>query len=550
MTTCNIDCIYEKSEVIGHMPIEGRADGINPDIELRVVKGDNLVQILPNSKNLVLERQLDRDQGQAKFEILVECRSRNLDSDFSQLNISVFVTIQDVNDNPPVFDAAEYNITIKEELPIDTIIFTDFEATDRDQPGPNSLILYSIEPGPYSDLLQITDPFRPVVTVKNRIDYEKLRSFDVILEARDQGEPSMKSSAPLHVTVEDVNDRPPYFQHQYYTSRSIMNDEVIVEPEAIKACDGDELKNRHRVWESSNHFSIDEDGKLSVKVRPLPPRATFFIYAREKSNLEKNATAIFSLVLEKTLRFEYDSYSIKVTPSLPLNVVLLTVKAFSTQDSVIRYSLESADAVVSIGEATGQLTFSGFSKTKTGIIQYELLATNRNRDTSLWTEMELFAFSKNSRPPCGICELVVLATRDDGATSVAKIIVKNPSTNVPSSSMLAVMVLILIAFVLSLLVVFVFRKMHYVWRNQKRTNICWMNNAIDTGITISGTIPGSTSRHYVVNADKEKNFEDDKIAGTTTNCRSPSCTGYSYHTRWRTNRILLSTDIFLAIWYW
>uniref|UniRef100_A0A0K0D6A1 Cadherin domain-containing protein n=1 Tax=Angiostrongylus cantonensis TaxID=6313 RepID=A0A0K0D6A1_ANGCA len=202
-------------EVIGHMPIEGGTDGLNPHVELRVVKGDDIVQILPNSTKLVLEKKLDRDEGQGKFELVVECLSQNLDSDFSQLNISVFITVQDVNDNPPVFDAVEYNITIKEELPIDTIVFTDFEATDRDQPGPNSFVLYSIGPSPLSELLEISDPFRPVVTIRNRIDYEKLRSFDVILEARDQGEPSMMSSVPLHVTVEDVNDRPPFFQHQH-----------------------------------------------------------------------------------------------------------------------------------------------------------------------------------------------------------------------------------------------------------------------------------------------------------------------------------------------
>ncbi|KIH55565.1 hypothetical protein ANCDUO_14280 [Ancylostoma duodenale] len=34
-----------------------------------------------------------------------------------------------------------------------------------------------------------------------------------------------------------------------------------------------------------------------------------------------------------------------------------------------------------------------------------------------------------------------------------------------------------------------------------------MNTGNDNGITITGTTPGGTSRHYVVNADKEKNFE-------------------------------------------
>ncbi|VDM80489.1 unnamed protein product [Strongylus vulgaris] len=208
-------------EVIGHLPIEGKTDGAKPDIQLRVVKGEEIAHIVPGSKDLVIEKELDRDEGQGKFELVVECTAQNVDSDFSQLNISVFVTVQDVNDNAPVFDARGYNITIKEELPIGTIVFADFEATDRDQPGPNSFVLYSILPGPHSELLEIADPFRPVVTVKSRIDYETIRKFEVILEARDQGEPSLSSSVPLHVSVEDVNDRSPYFKRQYYTCRSI-----------------------------------------------------------------------------------------------------------------------------------------------------------------------------------------------------------------------------------------------------------------------------------------------------------------------------------------
>lgn len=33
------------------------------------------------------------------------------------MNISVFVTVKDVNDNAPEFDEDMYNITISEELP-------------------------------------------------------------------------------------------------------------------------------------------------------------------------------------------------------------------------------------------------------------------------------------------------------------------------------------------------------------------------------------------------------------------------------------------------
>ncbi|VDP14014.1 unnamed protein product [Heligmosomoides polygyrus] len=347
------------------------------------------------------------------------------------------------------------------------------------------------------------------------------------------------------------------------------NDELVVEPVPIKARDGDELDAdiEYGIFgEFSNHFSIDSEGKIRVRVQPSPPHATFFVYARERENRDKNTTAIVSLSLEKSIRFEHDSYSLKITPTMPLHTVLLTVKAFSSQGSAVRYSLGNVNAVVSVGETTGQLTFAGLPKVKAGILQYELLATNRvettkakltvvvESESGLCARMEfekpeyhlqlgsfpvigtinvrgqqkpiyrlmnmnkyflvdndgVVRLQPETRPPCGTCELVVLATREDGATSVAKITIKNPTFAVSSSSMLTVMIFVTLALICALLLVFVFRKVHYVWRNQKRTNICWMNNVNDTGITITGTMPGGTSRHYVVNADKEKTFEATK----------------------------------------
>ncbi|KHJ94880.1 hypothetical protein OESDEN_05183 [Oesophagostomum dentatum] len=237
-----------------------------------------------------------------------------------------------------------------------------------------------------------------------------------------------------------------------------------------------------------------------------------FFQAREKKNPEKNATAIVSLNLEKSIRFEHDSYSLK--------------------GSAIRYALGNVNAVVAVGETTGQVTFAGLPKVKSGILQYELLATNRIETTKakltvvIETEMDCCArmeFEKpeyhlqmgslpvlgtisvrgqqrpnyrlmnlnqyflidhegvvrlqpGSHPPCGTCELVVLASRDDGAISVAKITVKNPAFAASSTSALTVLILIILALIFALLLIIVFRKVHY-------------------------------ARHYVVNADKEKNFE-------------------------------------------
>jgi hypothetical protein len=60
------------------------------------------------------------------------------------VNISIVISIKDVNDNAPIFDQPSYAINIAEELPIGTIVLIDLEANDADQDGPNSHIRYDI----------------------------------------------------------------------------------------------------------------------------------------------------------------------------------------------------------------------------------------------------------------------------------------------------------------------------------------------------------------------------------------------------------------------
>lgn len=79
---------------------------------------------------------------------------------------------------------------------------------------------YTIVAGPHSHFLEIPDPFKPVITIKDRINYEEIKKFSVEIEARDQGEPSLASTVPLHVTIVDVNDLLPRFKHSHYTAKS------------------------------------------------------------------------------------------------------------------------------------------------------------------------------------------------------------------------------------------------------------------------------------------------------------------------------------------
>nr|CAD2208337.1 unnamed protein product [Meloidogyne enterolobii] len=148
--------IYEnvqKDSVLTVLPIIGIPFGDKQNIKLNILNGQQFVSLNNSNKQLILKQTIDRDTGLTNINVLIECvpliKYLNQSSEYSEnifsLNINVFISIIDVNDNPPKFiKNGKFNINLHEELPIGTKINLDFKAVDNDQPGPNSHIRYKI----------------------------------------------------------------------------------------------------------------------------------------------------------------------------------------------------------------------------------------------------------------------------------------------------------------------------------------------------------------------------------------------------------------------
>uniref|UniRef100_A0A1I7XLB3 CA domain-containing protein n=1 Tax=Heterorhabditis bacteriophora TaxID=37862 RepID=A0A1I7XLB3_HETBA len=393
------------------------------NIELKVVKGADLVDIVSGTNNLKLKQELDRDE----------------------------VT--------PVSTG--------------TIVFTDFEATDKDQPGPNSFIQYFILPGQFSDLLEIADPFKPVVTVKGRIDFEKDKSFEIQLEARDQGEPSCASTVPLKVTVEDANDLDPYFDHHYYIARKIQAYETDNENRNATAIISINLEEnirfehnlylvkptliRYSLRNSSDAFSIGEISGQLVFHGFENWKNGIVNYEVEATDGEETATALVTVVIdtqdycESKLEFEKSEYHLQIGSFSVLGTVKLK------RQTSPKYKLMNMNQR-SVKEKKKPIHF----------IRDFLIDPNG-----------VLRLHQGARPACSPCELVVVANDEQGAMGITKIIIKNPSYTVPSISIITVLLLIILTLIFTLLLVFIYKRVRYV-------------------------------RNYAVNTEKDKTFESAK----------------------------------------
>uniref|UniRef100_A0A7N6BPP7 Protocadherin-16 n=1 Tax=Anabas testudineus TaxID=64144 RepID=A0A7N6BPP7_ANATE len=129
----------------------------------------------------------------------------------SEANLTVLV--DDVNDNVPTFTQDLYQVTVLEHLPAGSAVIT-VTATDRDS-GENGKITYRVMSSTRG--IFYIDPSNGTLFVnqKPEFDFEN-PSIMVMIEARDQGTPSLSSVATVQVQVSDVNNNAPVFHQSEY----------------------------------------------------------------------------------------------------------------------------------------------------------------------------------------------------------------------------------------------------------------------------------------------------------------------------------------------
>ncbi|XP_072336405.1 cadherin EGF LAG seven-pass G-type receptor 2 isoform X1 [Scyliorhinus torazame] len=126
------------------------------------------------------------------------------------------VTVSDTNDHDPLFEQQEYKESVRENLEIGYEVLT-VRATDGDAP-PNANILYQILNNAGENAVFEIDHRSGVLRTRGPVDRESVESYQLLVEANDQGRnPGPRSStATVHITVEDDNDNSPQFSEKRY----------------------------------------------------------------------------------------------------------------------------------------------------------------------------------------------------------------------------------------------------------------------------------------------------------------------------------------------
>uniref|UniRef100_F6TBZ6 Cadherin domain-containing protein n=1 Tax=Xenopus tropicalis TaxID=8364 RepID=F6TBZ6_XENTR len=220
-----------------------------------------------NYYKLLMTSSLDREAMQ-EYNITIKATDRG--SPPLSTTKTIRLLIQDVNDNPPVFDQTKYVVYIPENNPSGSSLF-QVQASDPDL-NENAKIIFSIvnkngDDFPVSAYVSINS-MTGVLYAQRPFDYEQMREFNVQVMAKDNGSPPLNSTATVKICITDINDNSPKI---LYPSTGVDDSTVFeIVPQSsnkgdlvakVVAVDAD---SGHNAWLSYQFLQPSEPSYFSI----------------------------------------------------------------------------------------------------------------------------------------------------------------------------------------------------------------------------------------------------------------------------------------------
>uniref|UniRef100_K7D2F1 Protocadherin gamma subfamily B, 6 n=1 Tax=Pan troglodytes TaxID=9598 RepID=K7D2F1_PANTR len=258
--------------VVALFKTRDRDSGENGEVRCSLSRGVPF-KIHSSSNNyykLVTDEALDREQT-PEYNVTIAATDRGKPPLSSSKTITLHIT--DVNDNAPVFGQSAYLVHVPENNQPGASI-AQVSASDPDF-GPNGRVSYSLiasdlESRTLSSYVSVSAQ-SGVVFAQRAFDHEQLRTFELTLQARDQGSPALSANVSLRVLVGDRNDNAPRVLYPALgPDGSALFDMVprAAEPgylvTKVVAVDAD---SGHNAWLSYHVLQASEPGLFSLGLR-------------------------------------------------------------------------------------------------------------------------------------------------------------------------------------------------------------------------------------------------------------------------------------------
>ncbi|CAM4682785.1 unnamed protein product [Leuciscus chuanchicus] len=228
-----------------------------------------LFTIDENTGVVFVHRPIDREIHplfHVDFDVLDRQTGKEVDK-----TLSFNVDIKDLNDNRPEFSPDTIRVSVPENTP-EGILQATLQAHDNDQADtPNSqftMTVVSQEPA----LPKISLKDLPGTTKIKQLaftgcfDYDKVKTYKLLVEAKDKGTPAMSSTATIFLEIKDANTHLPEFSSTKYNVEVM---EMALNKELLRI--GVIDKDTPNTPASRAVFSIlkgNEDGNYKIETDP------------------------------------------------------------------------------------------------------------------------------------------------------------------------------------------------------------------------------------------------------------------------------------------
>ncbi|XP_048884541.1 protocadherin alpha-C2-like isoform X8 [Brienomyrus brachyistius] len=205
-------------------------------------KVQDMFELNSNTGELKVKGVIDFEEIQT-FEMHIQAHDKGYDQLSGQCTVIVFVT--DVNDNHPIIAITSLKSTVKEDVPIGTIIAL-IRISDRDS-GDNGMVDITFnEHLPF--LLNKSSENDFALVVSEPLDREKVAEYEITFVVTDRGIPPLSDNETITLEILDINDNAPQFPKSFFTIPVMENNAPGSLLSSLAAYDPDLHENQYLVY--------------------------------------------------------------------------------------------------------------------------------------------------------------------------------------------------------------------------------------------------------------------------------------------------------------
>ncbi|XP_029607455.1 cadherin EGF LAG seven-pass G-type receptor 1 isoform X1 [Salmo trutta] len=290
-----------------------------------------------------------------QYQLIVEANDQGKDPGPRSATATVYISVEDENDNYPQFSENRYVVQVLESVAVNTKV-AQVKATDKDE-GNNAKVHYSIISGNVKGQFYIHSP-TGVIDIINPLDYEMIREYNLRIKAQDGGRPPLiNGTGMVVVQVVDVNDNAPMFVSTPFQATLLENVAVgcsVIHIQAIDADSGDNSHLEYRLTAMAPGFPFiinNSTGWITVSVeldRETTDFYTFGVEAVDHGVPVMSSSASVSVTVldvnDNVPTFTQRFYSLKMNEDALVGTSVLALSAIDRDaNSVVTYQISSGN---------------------------------------------------------------------------------------------------------------------------------------------------------------------------------------------------------------